>query len=77
MRKDLPPVRPTTTGNQVRVYINKSTGEKTQLLVSDEVNGKYHIVSPCLEFWLTAEELEDAKAKMMEAQEKNNARRFD
>lgn len=73
MRKDLPPVRPTTTGNQVRVYITTSTGERTHLLASDEVNGKYHIIAPCLEFWLTAEELEDAKAKMKEAQEKNNA----
>lgn len=73
MRKDLPPVRPTTTGNQLKVYITTSTGEKTQLLVSDEVNGKYHIIAPCLEFWLTSEELEDAKAKMKEAQEKNHA----
>lgn len=73
MRKDLPPVRPTTTGNQLKVYITTSTGEKTNLLASDEVNGKYHVIVPCLEFWITVEELEDAKAKMKEAQEKNHA----
>jgi hypothetical protein len=77
MRKDLPPVRPTTTGNQLKVYITTSTGEKTHLLASDEVNGKYHIVVPCNEFWLTDEELEDAKAKMKKAQEKYHERRTD
>lgn len=73
MRKDLPPVRQTTTGNQLKVYITTSTGEKTHLLASDEVNGEYHIVAPVREFWITVEELDDAKAKMKEAQEKNHA----
>lgn len=61
MRKDLPPVKPTTTGKQIRADITLHDGHTADLLVSNEVNGKYHIVAPALEFWITAEEIESVR----------------
>lgn len=76
MRNDLPPVKETTSGSQLKVYIILPNGTKTYLLASDEVSNKYHVVVPATEFWITEEELEDAKAKMKEAQEKKRCGRI-
>ncbi len=61
MRKDLPPVKDKPTGKQIRADIVLHDGHSADLLVSNEVNGKYHIVAPALEFWITAEEIESVR----------------
>lgn len=61
MRNDLPPVKSTTSGKQVKVYITLPGGTPEIVWVSDEVNGKYHVVVPSTEFWITEDELNDAR----------------
>lgn len=70
MRKDLPPVKDKPTGKQLRVYIRLASGAEACLYVSNEVSGQYHVLVPAYEFWITLDELEDAKKKMKEGQEK-------
>lgn len=76
MRNDLPPVKPTTSATQIKVDIKLASGADAVFYVDDGVADKYHVLVPAYEFWITLDELEDAKKKMKEGQEKKkNANR--
>lgn len=76
MRKDLPPVKPTTSATQIKVDIKLASGADAVFYVDDGVADKYHVLVPAYEFWITEEELENAKRVMKEEQErKRNAYR--
>lgn len=70
MRSDLPPVKPTTSATQIKVDIKLASGADAVFYVDDGVAGKYHVLVPAYEFWITLDELEDAKKKMKEGKEK-------
>lgn len=61
MKNNLPPVKDKPTGKQIRADIVLYDGQSADLLVSNEVNGKYHIIAPALEFWITKEEIESVR----------------
>ncbi len=76
MRNDLPPVKPTTSATQIKVDIKLASGADAVFYVDDGVADKYHVLVLAYEFWITLDELEDAKKKMKEGQEKKrNANR--
>ena len=59
MRKDLPPVKSTTTGKQVRGDVKLYDGKPDSILVDDRKSGEYHFVVPATEFYITKTELLD------------------
>lgn len=65
MRKDLPPVK-YPTGKEVRATITTYDGRNSVIYVSNEVNGVFHFKSTPKEFWLTLDEFDDIRKKMME-----------
>ena len=64
MRKDLPPVKKTTTGKQVRGDVKLYDGKHASILVDDRVSGEYHWVCPAKEFIITKDELYDVIHKI-------------
>lgn len=64
MRKDLPPVRKTTTGKQVRGDVKLYDGKPESIYVDDRVSGEYHFVVPSTEFIITKDELYDVISKI-------------
>lgn len=59
MRKDLPPVKPTTTGKQVRGNVKLYDGKPESIFVDDRKSGEYHFVVPATEFYISKHELLD------------------
>ena len=59
MRKDLPPVKKTTTGKQVSGDVKLYDGKSDRILVDDRKSGEYHFIVPATEFYITKEELLD------------------
>ena len=59
MRKDLPPVKPTTTGKQVAGDVKLYDGKPDRILVDDRKSGEYHFIVPATEFYISKTELFD------------------
>jgi hypothetical protein len=64
MRKDLPPVK-NPSGKEVRATVKDYEGHFVYPLVSNEVSGMLHFKSPVKEFWITVEEYDDIRHKLV------------
>lgn len=64
MRKDLPPVK-NPSGKEVRAIVKDFEGRMVHPLVSNEVSGMLHFKSPVKEFWITVEEYDDIRHKLV------------
>lgn len=57
MRKDLPPVKKTTTGKQAYGDVKLYDGKPDRIYVDDRKSGEYHFVVPATEFYITKDEM--------------------
>lgn len=61
MRKDLPPVKDHTTGQEVRSVNKDYRGQPVEIFVSNEKAGEFHWKNLPKEMYMTIEEFDDIR----------------
>lgn len=58
MNKNLPPVK-APTAKQVRAHVVSNSGYECSAYISNEVNGKLHMIMPAADLWIDINELRE------------------